>query len=49
MAEYRLAYRDLTKREALKRSNQFKRDFKTKTRIRKDPNGKYMVWVLSTK
>ena len=49
MAEYRLAYRDLTKREATKRVREFKQRFKAKTRVRVDPNGRYMVWVLSSR
>ena len=44
MAEYRRAYSDLTKREAVKRKKEIKKRG-YKSRVRKDPNGRYEIWL----
>ena len=45
MAEFRRAYSDLPKKEALKKASDIRKRKGYRTRVRKDPNGRYEVWL----
>ena len=43
--EFRRAYSDLSKGEALKKARDIRKRPGYKARVRKDPNGRYEVWI----
>jgi len=45
MGQFRRGYSDLSRAEALKRAKDIRKRQGYKTRVRKDPNGRYEVWL----
>lgn len=45
MGRFRRAYSDLPRKEALKKARDIRKRQGYKTKVRKDPNGRYEVWL----
>jgi len=45
MADFRRAYSDLPRGEALKKAKEIRKRQGYKARVSKDPNGRYEVWI----